>query len=150
MATDKYVQAAIPQFDGHYVHWAMHMKNLLHSKEYWDLIETEVFSVAEDRAVLTEAQKQLQIKDLKVKNYLFQAIDRTIMEIILDKESAKSIWDSIRQKYQGSTQVKRAQLQALRREFEVLQMKKGEKVDEYFARILTIVNKMKVHGETME
>ena len=29
MATDKYVQAAIPQFDGHYDHWAMRMENLL-------------------------------------------------------------------------------------------------------------------------
>jgi len=29
-------------------------------------------------------------------------------------------------------------------------MKEGEKVDEYFARTLTIMNKMKVHGETME
>jgi len=150
MATDKYVQAAIPLFDGHYDHWAMRMENLLHSKEYWDLIETGVSSAAEDGAVLTEAQKQLQIKDLKVKNYLFQSIDRTIMETILDKGSAKSIWDSMRQKYQGSTRVKRAQLQALRREFEVLQMKEGEKVDEYFARTLTIVNKMKVHGEMME
>jgi len=96
MATDKYVQAAIPQFDGHYDHWAMRMKNLLRSKEYRDLIETGVSSVAEDGAVLTEAQKQLQIKDLKVKNYLFQSIDRTIMETILDKGSAKSIWDSMR------------------------------------------------------
>ncbi|RVW66684.1 hypothetical protein CK203_065222 [Vitis vinifera] len=53
-------------------------------------------------------------------------------------------------KYQGSTRVKRAQLQALRREFEVLQMKEGESVDEYFARTLTIANKMKIHGESMK
>lgn len=90
------------------------------------------------------------MKDLKVKNYLFQAIDRSIMETILNKESAKSIWDSMKQKYQGSTRVKRAQLQALRREFEVLQMKEGERVDEYFARTLTIANKMKIQGEKMD
>jgi len=29
-------------------------------------------------------------------------------------------------------------------------MKEGEKVDEYFARTLTIANKMKAHGERME
>jgi hypothetical protein len=38
----------------------------------------------------------------------------------------------------------------LRREFEILGMKEGEKVNEYFARTLTIANKMKVHGERME
>ncbi|KAI9185198.1 hypothetical protein LWI28_005230 [Acer negundo] len=53
-------------------------------------------------------------------------------------------------KYQSSTKVKRAQLQALRREFKILGMKEGEKVDEYFARTLTIVNKMKAQGKRME
>ena len=102
----------------------------------------------------TEAQQKAiadhKLKDLKLKNYLFQAIDRNIMETILNKETGKHIRDSMKQKYQGSTRVKRAQLQALRREFEVLQMKEGESVDEYFARTLTIANKMKIHGESMK
>ena len=54
----------------------------------------------------------------------------------------------MKQKYQGSTRVKRAQLQALRKEFEVLQMKEGESVDAYFARTLTIANKMKIMVNT--
>lgn len=154
MATEggSFVQPAIPRFDGHYDHWAMLMENFLRSKEYWSLVETWILTIAEG-AEPTEAQKKTiedqRLKDLKVKNYLFQAIDRTIMETILDKESSKSIWDSMAQKYQGTTRVKRAQLQALRREFEVLQMREGEKVDEYFARTLTIANKMKAHGEKM-
>ncbi|KAI5423177.1 hypothetical protein KIW84_046241 [Lathyrus oleraceus] len=53
-------------------------------------------------------------------------------------------------KYQGSTKVKRAQLQALRREFELLTMKEGEKVDSFLGRTLNVVNKMKSNGETME
>lgn len=42
-----------------------------------------------------------------------------------------------------------AQRQALQKEFEVLNMKVGESVNEYFARTLTIANKMRVHGEKM-
>ena len=72
------------------------------------------------------------------------------METILDKRSAKAIWESMKQKYQGSTKVRRAQLQALRREYEVLSMKEGEKVDNYVGRTLTIVNKMKAHGEQLQ
>ena len=72
------------------------------------------------------------------------------METILNKETAKDIWDSMKQKYQGSTKVKRAQLQALKREFEILSMKEGEKVDDYFSITLTIANKMKAQGEKME
>ncbi|XP_022893715.1 uncharacterized protein LOC111408146 [Olea europaea var. sylvestris] len=153
MATENnsFVQPAIPRFDGHYDHWAMLMENFLRSKEYWDLIENEILVAAE---VAIEAQcktiTDLKLKDLKVKNYLFQAIDKTIIETILNKETAKAIWDSMRLKYQYSTKVKRAQLQALRREFEILSMREGEKVDEYFARTLTLANKMKTHGENMK
>lgn len=118
-----FVQPSIPKFDGHYAHWAMLMENFLRSKEYWQLVETGI-TVPESGSVLTEAQLKAieteKLKDLKVKNYLFQASDRTIMETILNKDTAKNIWDSMRQKYQGTNRVKRAQLQRLRREFEVL------------------------------
>ncbi|MCI43404.1 retrovirus-related Pol polyprotein from transposon TNT 1-94, partial [Trifolium medium] len=53
-------------------------------------------------------------------------------------------------KYQGSNKVKRAQLQALRREFEVLAMRDNESIDDYFSRTLTIANHMTAHGERME
>ncbi|MCI68743.1 retrovirus-related pol polyprotein, partial [Trifolium medium] len=69
------------------------------------------------------------------------------METILLKDSAKGIWDSMKQKYQGSNKVKRAHLQALCKELELLEMKDGETVNEYFARTLSIINKMKIHGE---
>ncbi|CAL9022929.1 unnamed protein product [Prunus brigantina] len=153
-AEGSFVQPAIPKFDGHYDHWSMLMENFLRSKEFWSLFEEGIPVPEDDGSGLTAAQKKTvedqKLKDLKVKNYLFQAIDRNIMETILVKDTAKQIWDSMKLKYQGSTRVKRAQLQALRRTFEVLQMKEGEGVDEYFARTLTIVNKMKIHGEKMD
>ncbi|CAL8156633.1 unnamed protein product [Prunus armeniaca] len=153
-AEGSFVQPAIPKFDGHYDHWSMLMENFLRSKEFWSLVEEGIPVPEADGSGLTTAQKKTiedqKLKDLKVKNYLFQTIDRNIMETILVKDTAKQIWDSMKLKYQGSTRVKRAQLQALRRTFEVLQMKEGEGVDEYFARTLTIVNKMKIHGEKMD
>lgn len=146
--SSNFVQPAIPRFDGHYDHWAMLMENLLRSKEHWGLIENGVAALppgaTQEQLKVVEESK---LKDLKAKNYLFQATDRSIMETILNKDTAKDIWDSMKQKYQGSTKVKRAQLQALRREFELLGMKGEDTVDEYFARTLAIVNKMKAHGE---
>ena len=81
-AENSFVQPAIPRFDGHYDHWSMLMENFLRSKEYWSLVEKGI-SVAAEGTEITEAQRQSiadqKLKDLKVKNYLFQAIDRTIM-----------------------------------------------------------------------
>ena len=107
----------------------------------------------ESGAVLTEAQQkkldEMKLKDLKVKNYLFQAIDRMILETILQKNTSKQIWDSMKKKYEGNERVKRSILQALRKEFETLEMKSGEGVSDYFSRVMFVANKMRVHGEQM-
>ena len=97
-----------------------------------------------------EAMEEQKLKDLKIKNYLYQAIDREILDTILNDDTSKDIWDSMRKKFQGSTRVKRAQLQALCREFEILQMKEDETVNEYFARTLKIAKSMKECGECIQ
>lgn len=42
---------------------------------------------------VTEAQRrkldELKLKDFKVKNYLFQAIERTILKTILEKDTSR-------------------------------------------------------------
>lgn len=128
------------------------MENFLQSKEYWGLVETEIMESSEGDS-LSAAQKKLidemKLKDLKVKNYLFQSIDKTILKTILQKDSSKQIWNSMKKKYQGNARVQRAQLQRLRREFETLEMKIGESVAEYIARVMIVTNSVRNHGEDM-
>ncbi|KAF7147957.1 hypothetical protein RHSIM_Rhsim03G0172600 [Rhododendron simsii] len=106
MASETFAQPAIPRFDGHYDHWSMLMENFLRSKEYWTVVVSGVAEPAEG-VVLTDAQKAelegLKLKDLKAKNYLFQAIDRSILETILCKDNAKHIWDSMKKPHQKIT-----------------------------------------------
>lgn len=78
----------------------MLMENFLRSKEYWSIVENGFRSVAGGATATTpstQAQRKevedARLKDMKIKNYLFQSIDRTIMETILNKGTSKSIWD---------------------------------------------------------
>ena len=107
-APEKFVQPAIPKFDGHYDFWSMTMENFLRSKELWQLVEKGISKLG---ATPTETQQrnatEANLKDMKVKNYLFQAIDREVLETIIDKSTSQAIWRSMQQKYQGSTRVKR-------------------------------------------
>ncbi|RDX67095.1 hypothetical protein CR513_54068, partial [Mucuna pruriens] len=100
------------------------MENFLRSKESWSLVKNGIPEAAEG-IPLTDVQRKSiddqKLKDLKAKNYLFQAL--------------------------GTSRVKRAQLQALRKEFEILHMEEGESINDYFAQTLTIANKMKANGE---
>ena len=150
----KFVQPSILRFNGHYDYCSMTMENFLRSKEMWILVDEGIPIPTIGTTLASEAQRktveEAKLNDLKVKNFMFQAIDREILETILDKGTSKAIWDSMKQKYQGSRKVKRAQLQALRREFELLSIKEGEKVDGFLGRTLTVVNKMKSNGETMD
>ena len=146
------MQPAIPRFDGHYDHWSMLMENFLRLKEYWSVVESGIQGPPAG-AAMTDVQKvevdAKKLKDLRAKNYLFQVIDRSILETILCKDTSKDIWDSMKKKYQGYSRVKHAQLQALRRDFEVLQMKDGESVTSLVGRTMEIANKMRCHGEQM-
>lgn len=147
-SNDSFVQPAIPKFDGFYEHWAKLMENLLRAKELWSLVEEGITVVPQGREP-TDAQARViaaqQLKDKKVKNYLYQAIDREIMETILNDETSKQIWDSMKQKYKGSTRVKRAQLQGLKTELEMLRMKEGETINAYFGKVLSIAKRMKAY-----
>ncbi|RDY04657.1 hypothetical protein CR513_11604, partial [Mucuna pruriens] len=120
-----FVQPAIPKFDGHYDHWCMLMENFMKSKEYWSIIANDIPVVAEGNQLI-EAQKkainEATLKDMKTKNYLFQTIDRSILEIT----------------------------QHLQKEYEVLSMTEDESVNDYFARTLTIVNKLQLNKAKIE
>lgn len=87
------------------------MENFLRLKEYQSLIKDGI-PAAIDGALLSEEQKKViddvKVEDMKAKNYLFQAIDRSILETILIKDTTKSIQDSLKQKCQGTTKVQQA------------------------------------------
>lgn len=56
----------------------------------------------------------------------------------------------MKRKYKGNARVKRPILQALRKEFEILEMKIGETITDYFYRVRNVANKMRIHGEQMK
>ncbi|XP_058753105.1 uncharacterized protein LOC131626290 [Vicia villosa] len=130
----------------------MLMENVLISKEYWELIEPGYVEPASG-VVPTKAQRkknnEMKLKDLKTKNYLFQVIDCVVLDNILKKDTSKDIWDAMKKKFEGNARVKRSHLQALRREYETLEMRSSEAVTKYFSRVMTVANKMQIYGEDM-
>lgn len=97
MSNDKTL-TKIPHFDGHYNHWSELMENLLRAKGLWSLVAdgySETEARADETAMQLRDQEDLKMKDHQVKHFLFQAIDRTVFEQILDRSTFKVIWDSM-------------------------------------------------------
>jgi len=139
-----FVQPVIPRFDGHY-HWSMLRENFLKSKEHWEWIEPGYVQL-ESGAIQIDAHpkknEEMKLKDLKTKSYLFQEIDRIMLDTILEKDTSKKIWDSMKKKFERNAREKRSHLQALCKDFETLEMRSGGGVTEYFSRFMTVANKM--------
>lgn len=91
-----FLQPSIPKFDGHFDHWALLMENLLWSKDYWSVVATGIPTLATNAT--PENAEDVKLKDLKAKNYLFQSIERSIIETITKKDTAKEIWDAMKQR----------------------------------------------------
>lgn len=136
------------------------MENLLLSKDYWCIINLgfEYLKRIEDpNPTQQKTFDEARLKDLKAKNYLFQSFDKTnlktithTLNTITQKEMTKQVWDSMKVKHQGNARVNRAQLQRLRMTFETLEMKSGEGVARYFARVLETVKNMRNCGENLD
>ncbi|KAA0038299.1 integrase [Cucumis melo var. makuwa] len=87
---------------------------------------------------LTENRK----KEKKTLFFIYQAVDEFIFERISTATSAKAAWDILKSTYQGEDKVKMIRLQALKSEFDCIKMKETETIEEFFNRILVIVNSL--------
>lgn len=59
------------------------MENFLRLKGYWGIVEEGIPTVATGGKKTEARLKEInyaKLKDLKAKNYLFQAIDRTVLQ----------------------------------------------------------------------
>ncbi|XP_076921890.1 uncharacterized protein LOC143583475 [Bidens hawaiensis] len=128
------------------------MENLLRAKQLWCLIDPGIIEpevgIAQFEAMKKKLE-ELRAKDLQVKHYLYQTIDRITFEQILDRRTSKAIWVSLKKRFAGNERVRKSMLQKLRRDFEVLEMKIDETIPDYFGRVLTVSNQMRSNGESM-
>ena len=61
--------------------------------------------------------------------------------------SAKEIWECLKTKYEGTSQVKNKKLQILGREYELFEMKPYEKISDIYSRLITLINCMRKPGK---
>ncbi|KAI3721795.1 hypothetical protein L2E82_32813 [Cichorium intybus] len=137
-------QPQIPVFSGDsYEFWSIKMKTLFRSQDLWDYVEAGDEQPVEDEVHNKEHQK----RDAKALFFIQQAVDGSIFSRIAGATTAKQAWATLKTEYQGSSKVITVKLQSLRRDFETSSMKSNESVQEFLAKVSSIVGQMRSYGE---
>uniref|UniRef100_A0A251SKN6 Putative zinc finger, CCHC-type n=1 Tax=Helianthus annuus TaxID=4232 RepID=A0A251SKN6_HELAN len=112
---------------------------------FWNLFSGFMIPRTEATATYRESVK----KDKRALHIIYQSVNDTIFERIALAKTSKEAWDILHKSYRGETRVKTIKLQSLRCEFDALNMKEGESIEEYFNRTITIVNQLRMNEDNI-
>ncbi|PNX91656.1 retrovirus-related Pol polyprotein from transposon TNT 1-94 [Trifolium pratense] len=135
----------LPIFDGkNWDTWVKQMNVIFIVQEVDEQVNTvldplSAIATAQQRTTFRETRK----KDSKALFLIHQCVDAKVFEKIVDFTTSKEAWDTLQKSYGGDEKVKKVILQALKRQYELLEMKSDETVADYFTCLVTHTNQMK-------
>ncbi|KAM2898028.1 hypothetical protein COP2_007603 [Malus domestica] len=143
-----------PVFNGeNFDFWLIKMKTIFRSHELWDLVENGYETPAKKEEELTETERKLMrenvVKDARALEIIQGAVSDQIFPRITTQESAKVMWDILKQEFVGDKQVRSVKLQGLRRDFEYTRMNDNDSLCVYIAKLFDLINQMKSYGEDL-
>ncbi|GJQ92419.1 hypothetical protein Tco_0003558 [Tanacetum coccineum] len=98
--------------------------------------------ILEPLSKMTEGNKNQYIVDVRVINYLLQAIPNDIYNLVDACKNAKEIWEQIKRLMHGSEITTHVRHSYLIDEFDKFAAKEGESLDSVHERLITLVNIM--------
>ncbi|XP_066333934.1 uncharacterized protein [Miscanthus floridulus] len=102
--------------------------------EEWEVVEPDL-----EAAASTAAEKvKLDAKDRKVKAHLLQCIPDDILMQVAKKKSGKEVWDSLKARFVSADRVRDARLQTLKSEFDAVEMKDDDPLDQVVGRLTAL------------
>ncbi|XP_023731340.1 uncharacterized protein LOC111879096 [Lactuca sativa] len=118
--------------------WSIKMEAIMDAHGLWDTIEPPTGVVVDEK------------KSKQARAFIFQSIPEKMLAQAAKKKTTKEAWDSLKSRYVGSERVQKARLWVLKSEFEALQMKETETIDEYVGKISSMISKFGSAGAILE
>ncbi|GKD69818.1 hypothetical protein Tco_1323908 [Tanacetum coccineum] len=145
---------------GNYIPWESRFGRFLDNKledgeRMWNLIQNRPYvrpmnpnpdgtakQILEPLSKMTAGNKSQYIADVKVMNYLFQAIPNDIYNSVDACKNAKEMWERIKRLMFGSDVTSHVRHSRLMDEFDKFAAKEGESLESVYERLTTLVNIM--------
>ncbi|XP_019427170.1 PREDICTED: uncharacterized protein LOC109335493 [Lupinus angustifolius] len=142
--------AHLPILDGkNWNRWSAQMKVIFGYQEVMEIVESGFAMISNESTNEEKAEFKVNKKmDCKTMFLIQQCVDNAYFKKIVGATSSHDAWKILEQCNDGAEQLKKVKLQTMRRQYELMQMENSE-IGEFFNRVVTLTNAMKVLGETM-
>jgi hypothetical protein len=108
-----------------YTSWSIRVQAIMEDQGVWEVMEPSGDAPTGATAVAAA----------KAKAHLLQCIPDDLLMHVARKKTGKEVWDSLKARHVREERVKEAWLQTLKTEFDVMEMKNGESIDQYTGRL---------------
>lgn len=118
---------------------ALKMRVFMQAHGVWEAIEpTDAKDVVDDKV------------DKRALAIIYQGVPEDILLSLAERKTSKDAWYTVKTMYLGAEKVKQAKAQMLKSEFEALNMKENEQLDDFYMRLNVVVTNIGMLGEKME
>jgi hypothetical protein len=145
------ISNGIQKFDGrNYAYWSDRVKTYLTALgvDIWYSVVNGY--VIPNNAPTDPNAKKLMSCNSKARHVILESLTPTIASKVMGCNTAKEVWDKLKNIYEGDPKVKQVKLQRHRAEFENLKMNEKEDIATYLLRFDEVVNAIRGLGEEID
>jgi gag-polypeptide of LTR copia-type len=98
---------------------------------------------------MTQKAKKLKSQNNYAVNVILNSISEKIAILFGTTEIASEMWETLLNRFEGNTQMKRTKLMGLESEFENFYIQEGESIENIYSRLMHILNEFDEVGESL-
>jgi gag-polypeptide of LTR copia-type len=89
---------------------------------------------------LTQKAKELKSQNYYAVNVILNSVSEKITILFSTTEIASEMWETLLNRFEGNSQMKRIKLMGLESEFENFCIQKGESIENMYSKLVHILN----------
>jgi gag-polypeptide of LTR copia-type len=126
------------------------MVNYLNILDFWDIVQHDyVPHYDPSNLTLTQKTKELKSQNDYVINVILNSVSERISILFGTTEIASEMWETLLNRFEGNSQMKRTKLMDLEFKFENFYIQEGESIENIYSRLMHILNKFDEVGESL-
>jgi gag-polypeptide of LTR copia-type len=117
------------------------MVNYLNILDLWDVVQHGyVPHYDPNNLTLTQKTKELKSQNDYAVNIILNSVSEIITVLFGTTEIASEMWETLLNRFEGNSQMKRTKLMGLESEFENFCIQEGESIENMYSRLIHILN----------